>query len=89
MGKIARRPHPTTRIEYIDGLRALAVLSVLVSHIVFHSPNLQSGPAYRLGMEGTHGVDLFFVLSGFCLAFPTCKNTGAASRTDSASATSP
>jgi peptidoglycan/LPS O-acetylase OafA/YrhL len=64
---------PNHRIEYIDGLRALAVLSVLVSHIVSHSPNLQSGPAYRLGMEGPHGVDLFFVLSGFCLAFPTLQ----------------
>jgi peptidoglycan/LPS O-acetylase OafA/YrhL len=58
------------RIDYIDGLRALAVLTVLVSHIALHAPNLKGGP-YHAVMEGAHGVDLFFVLSGFCLAYPT------------------
>ncbi len=73
MGKLPPGPQPTTRIEYIDGLRALAVLSVLISHMFFHSSNLHSGPGYGIGMEGSHGVDLFFVLSGFCLAFPTLQ----------------
>jgi exopolysaccharide production protein ExoZ len=58
------------RIEYIDGLRAVAVLTVLASHIALHAPNL-SGPVYHAVMEGAHGVDLFFVLSGYCLAYPT------------------
>jgi peptidoglycan/LPS O-acetylase OafA/YrhL len=58
------------RIDYIDGLRALAVLTVLASHIALHAPNLHGG-LYHAVMEGAHGVDLFFVLSGFCLAYPT------------------
>ena len=57
------------RIDYIDGLRAIAVLVVLVSHVALHGNT--DATTYRVLMEGAHGVDLFFVLSGFCLAFPT------------------
>ena len=53
----------------MDGLRAIAVLTVLVSHVALHG--LPPGTPYRVMMEGAHGVDLFFVISGFCLAFPT------------------
>jgi peptidoglycan/LPS O-acetylase OafA/YrhL len=68
----------TERIEYIDGLRAIAVLSVLATHIAINSPNV-GGPLYHSALEGHHGVDLFFVLSGFCLAYPTLQKwrTGA------------
>lgn len=58
------------RIEYIDGLRALAVIGVIVAHVVSHRWHTPF-PARNLALEGAHGVDLFFVLSGFCLAFPT------------------
>lgn len=58
------------RIEYIDGLRALAVIGVIISHVVSHRWQTPS-PARSIALEGAHGVDLFFVLSGFCLAFPT------------------
>ncbi|GAC1578288.1 MAG: hypothetical protein NVS3B7_11890 [Candidatus Elarobacter sp.] len=59
-----------SRIDHIDGLRALAVLGVIVHHVVAHSgqPN---GLGYHIAREGARGVDLFFVLSGFCLAYPT------------------
>ncbi len=51
---------PQHRIGYIDGLRAVAVLTVVWSH------------AYGANMLGqSFGVALFFVISGFCLAFPT------------------
>ena len=63
------RPKPRHRIDYVDGLRAVAVFTVLVSHIALHAP--LSGMPYHALMEGAHGVDLFFVISGFCLAFPT------------------
>lgn len=48
------------RIGYIDGLRAVAVLAVVASH---------SFAFITIGQS--FGVDLFFVISGFCLAFPT------------------
>jgi peptidoglycan/LPS O-acetylase OafA/YrhL len=50
---------PTHRIDYIDGLRAVAVLAVVLAH--------------SLWKGGAHGVDLFFVLSGFCLSYPTLR----------------
>ena len=63
---------------YLDGLRGLAVLLVLV----FHSWNASGRPSYRwklLGAKGDlanlfavffTGVQLFFILSGFLLAQP-------------------
>ena len=62
------------RIAYIDGLRAVAVLGVLLYHA---HPSFQivgyshfSTLLGRVLAEGQHGVELFFVISGFCLSFP-------------------
>ncbi|HLW37169.1 MAG TPA: acyltransferase [Candidatus Eremiobacteraceae bacterium] len=60
-----------TRIGYIDGLRAVAVLSVIVHHAAKYNQDLNAGPLQHTLYEGAHGVDLFFVISGFCLAYPT------------------
>jgi peptidoglycan/LPS O-acetylase OafA/YrhL len=54
---------PRHRIGYIDGLRAVAVLSVAAFH-AFHSTKSAS-------IGAPIGVGLFFVLSGFCLSYPT------------------
>ncbi len=71
---------PRARLAYIDGLRAFAALAVIVDHTALMMPMwTRMGidthlPAYWLGhvlVDGAHGVDLFFVLSGFCLAYPT------------------
>lgn len=58
------------RLQYLDGLRAVAVLAVVVFHAWFYGGG--GGPALvaRALQMGAHGVDLFFVLSGFCLAYP-------------------
>ena len=65
------------RIAYIDGLRAIAVLSVVVFHAVLHIPNSPAAIPFlswrHLLFEGSHGVDLFFVLSGFCLSHPILR----------------
>jgi peptidoglycan/LPS O-acetylase OafA/YrhL len=58
----------TERTTYIDGLRAIAVLGVVASHAL---------PAWYFG---AHGVELFFVLSGFCLSYPTLKRLRAAGK---------
>jgi peptidoglycan/LPS O-acetylase OafA/YrhL len=62
------------RIAYIDGLRAVAVLLVVAHHAMLHSPLLPRPIPFlswaHLMLEGAHGVDLFFVLSGFCLSYP-------------------
>ncbi len=67
------------RFESIDGLRGLACLMVLLYHSCVHFGNIPS-PILHLGglrltqahifAYGYGGVDLFFVLSGFCLAYP-------------------
>ena len=47
-----------THVDALDGLRGMAVAGVLA----FHGGHLTGGYL---------GVDLFFVLSGFCLSYPT------------------
>lgn len=61
------------RVAYIDGLRGIAVLAVVLFHAGVHNPALSANPHSPLSFvlrQGSHGVDLFFVLSGFCLAYP-------------------
>jgi len=57
------------RIHYIDGLRAVAVLMVVVHHAAKYGVPF-SPPIQHALMEGAHGVDLFFVISGFVLSHP-------------------
>ncbi|HEV2262454.1 MAG TPA: acyltransferase [Candidatus Rubrimentiphilum sp.] len=56
------------RIKHVDGLRALAVLSVLLYHATKTLPNS------AWFSQGRHGVDLFFVISGFCLSYPVVSS---------------
>ncbi len=56
-------PAERRRIAYIDGLRAVAVLSVAGYHAL--------SPAHQGSVGAPIGVTLFFVISGFCLSYPT------------------
>ncbi|HZU14479.1 MAG TPA: acyltransferase [Chloroflexota bacterium] len=63
------------RLAYLDGLRGLAVLLVLLFHawVYLISLSPSAGPAqsaaWQIGQYwGNEGVSLFLVLSGFCLA---------------------
>ena len=58
-----------TRLGFLDGLRALAALAVLL-----HRARLQVWPKAH-GFDGRLAVDLFIVLSGFCLTLPLLKTT--------------
>jgi len=68
---MAASPPPPARFENINLLRAFAALSVVVYHVIEQSGWTtwpQSGPlvAFRIGW---YGVDLFFVISGFVIAY--------------------
>jgi peptidoglycan/LPS O-acetylase OafA/YrhL len=62
---------PTERFAGIDGLRGLACLAVVAHHAYYSAGQYQ----WPLGLPkllsyGYLGVEIFFVLSGFCLAYP-------------------
>lgn len=60
------------RMTLVDGLRGLAALAVILPHSVGFFSSVSPGAAARamigLSKWGHHGVDVFFVLSGFVIA---------------------
>jgi len=57
-------------IPALDGIRGVAILLVVLSHLTPTGPNARHGISHlivRLSDSGTIGVDLFFVLSGFLI----------------------
>ena len=73
--------HPTeSRVDALDGLRGVAILAVLFSHLTVYSP-VGDDPRHWLAMMselGSRGVDLFFALSGY-LIFERLRHTRARS----------
>ena len=68
------------RIPFVDGLRAVAVLAVVASHAAKYTMSFVGGGVpFHAMYEGAHGVDLFFVISGFCLSYPTLARMTAGS----------
>jgi peptidoglycan/LPS O-acetylase OafA/YrhL len=60
-----------SRLAYVDGLRAVAVLGVVVHHAATYQVNFTGeGLVNQILRQGCHGVELFFVISGFCLSYP-------------------
>jgi peptidoglycan/LPS O-acetylase OafA/YrhL len=61
--------------DFIDGLRGIAILMVLVCHQLYTNP--RSGPAVQFigGLLAAcgHGVAIFFALSGFLISWPFWK----------------
>jgi len=84
----------TARLDYVDGLRGIAVLMVVVFHAAVwgglpteggraHFWQVAGGPLpLELGFlrhflsVGGAGVDLFLVVSGFCLFLPLVRGEG-------------
>lgn len=65
-----RRQVTSARIAGFDGVRALAVLLVFVSHVWLGVPELIRYGWYKVFTRGGFlGVNVFFVLSGFLIAF--------------------
>jgi len=72
--RIASSDAVRERLPYVDGLRALALVGIVAYYVITLVPSIL-GPgrepfAQLLRGAGSHGIELFFVLSGFCLAYP-------------------
>ncbi len=73
--------HPAPRLHFIDGLRGMAMLMVLACHCwlfggqwtVTVPPGVHGVNLAPLLAYGSTGVNLFLVLSGFCLYWPFVK----------------
>lgn len=61
------KPLRASRLPYVDVLRAIAILTVVVHHL----PERFGLPFGKLQEWGGRGVDLFFVLSGFLIGTTT------------------
>jgi peptidoglycan/LPS O-acetylase OafA/YrhL len=77
-GATSASPHPSSatpswgrRLVGIEGLRGIAALSVVVSHVQVHTANgVELGAAQRIVGQLNQGLTLFFALSGFLLFRP-------------------
>ena len=81
-------PWPTrVRLDYLDGIRALAALYVSFFHATLTGVLPHPGGAFanlgpagvwgvRLFLSGHFGVSLFIVLSGYCLMLPVARRSG-------------
>lgn len=76
---------PTARLEWIDGLRAISILLVMMFHYYARwTPPLNSTSLYPYGstyasfppiMYGAMGVRLFFIISGFVIAYSLTRSS--------------
>ncbi len=72
-------PPPRLRLDYLDGLRGLAALYVVLHHAYYgltaeaSLPPLVTRLTYWLYL-GRSAVDIFIVLSGYCLMLPVVRS---------------
>ncbi len=76
-GVLAREEIPSSdvvreRFGYLDGLRTLAILAVVVAEVAKNADLLVhvKPELAALFRACSHGLDLFFIISGFALAYP-------------------
>ncbi|BDI28761.1 hypothetical protein CCAX7_008120 [Capsulimonas corticalis] len=71
--------NPKNRLDFIDALRALPALYVMMAHTigriaVDHAPHGLIKFLFKFLAEGHLAVAVFIILSGFCLMLPTLKH---------------
>jgi peptidoglycan/LPS O-acetylase OafA/YrhL len=83
---------PRIRLEYLEGLRGLAALYVVLHHAYMELHYRQALPGHESGLPqaffkalkfldfGHYAVDIFIVLSGYCLMLPIVTSAGSALR---------
>lgn len=55
------------RYDYIDALRGIAILGVIMAHVAMFTVNPTTSIIYRLTGEGQRGVQLFYIVSAMTL----------------------
>jgi peptidoglycan/LPS O-acetylase OafA/YrhL len=69
-------------VPQIDGLRFIAILFVVISHVVIYTTSLTQANDVRwleaMRLNLARGVELFFVISGFVIAMPFVSAAAAA-----------
>jgi len=78
LSSICRETTSGQFIPVIDGLRFMAILSVVCCHLYTfvsrkNAADVDAGPLLALFSSGNVGVQLFFVISGFIIALPFAK----------------
>jgi peptidoglycan/LPS O-acetylase OafA/YrhL len=68
------REHVRAGTEVVDGLRGLAIALVFAFHLWTFSLATPHAPFTVFVRAGYLGVELFFVISGFCLFFPYAQH---------------
>lgn len=61
---------PVGHLDALDGVRAVAALAVLVTHVAFQTASVGNGPLGAVQGRLDAGVAVFFALSGFLLVRP-------------------
>ena len=61
----------TQKLDSVQALRGMAAMSVFIFHMRFHplGPDDPSDFAFNVVLKGFLGVDMFFIISGFILAW--------------------
>lgn len=76
---LAPVPRPRLHLTYLDGLRGLAAFYVLLHHL-YMKVLIDAGVApigFPLAAFGELAVDVFIVLSGYCLMLPIVRSASA------------
>lgn len=68
-------PSANREYDFIDGLRGIAILMVIVAHGFYFNPKATFAVRFAGSVIGTggYGVTLFFALSGFLISWPFWK----------------
>jgi peptidoglycan/LPS O-acetylase OafA/YrhL len=74
---VSSTPVPRLRLEFLDGLRGLMALYVVLFHAAYFTQALPLHPVVAMFTSwlhlGHYAVDVFIVLSGYCLMMPIAR----------------